>query len=95
MLTPYKLKGRLQHRDAVRLPLMTDFIVVRQPSSPYVWNRYQVLLLPANPPAKMSGFDIGFMVSAHQQDVARFPTNSIRDNLPFSNCLHDFGLNFL
>ena len=30
MLTPYKLKGRLQHRDAVRLPLMTDFIVVRQ-----------------------------------------------------------------
>ena len=34
MLTPYKLKGRLQHRDAVRLPLMTDFIVVRQLTAP-------------------------------------------------------------
>lgn len=57
MLTPYKLKGRLQHRDAVRLPLMTDFIVVRQHSSPYVWNHYQVLSLPANPPACITALD--------------------------------------
>ena len=64
MLTPYKLKGRLQHRDAVRLPLMTDFIVVRQHSSPYVWNQYQVLSLPANTPAHTSGINIGFKVSA-------------------------------
>ena len=56
MLTPYKLKGRLQHRDAVRLPLMTDFIVVRQHSSPYVWNHNQVLSLPANPPVYTYAF---------------------------------------
>ena len=69
MLTPYKLKGRLQHRDAVRLPLMTDFIVVRQHSSPYVWNHNQVLSLPANPP----------VCQPHQQDVACFPIYSIFD----------------
>lgn len=64
MLTLYKLKGRLQHRDAVRLPLMTDFIVVRQHSSPYVWNHNQVLSLPANPPVYTPGSSIGFKVSA-------------------------------
>ena len=48
MLPPYKLKGRLQHRDAVRIPLMTDFIVVRQPTGPYALHRFRVLSLPAN-----------------------------------------------
>ena len=42
MLTPYKLKGRLQHRDAVRLPLMTDFIVACQPSGLYTRILYRI-----------------------------------------------------
>lgn len=79
MLTPYKLKGRLQHRDAVRLPLMTDFIVVRQHSSPYVWNHNQVLSLPANPPVYTPGFSIDLRCQPHQQDVACFPIYSIFD----------------
>ena len=64
MLTPYKLKGRLQHRDAVRLPLMTDFIVFSQHSITYVLNDNQVLSFPANPKVYTPGFSILFNVSA-------------------------------
>ena len=79
MLTPYKLKGRLQHRDAVRLPLMTDFIVVRQPQAPMScisFEFYRCLpTLRSIHPDSLSDL----RCQPHQQDVACFPIYSIFD----------------
>ena len=44
------LKGRFLCRSRWHLPFMTDFSVVRQHSSSYVWLCFQVFLLPANSP---------------------------------------------
>lgn len=67
-----KNKGSLQHRSATRLPFVTDFSVVRQRSGPYALLYYQVFLLPANGRALMSRIDLGFYVSAHEQNDVRF-----------------------
>lgn len=86
----YKIKKETTTPQCCAPPLMTDFIVVHQHSSPNVWNHYQVLSLPANPPVYTSRFAIGFKVSPHQQDVVRFPTYSILNNCFLSTGFEKF-----
>ena len=71
---------------------MTDFIAIRQHSSPYVRNRYQVLSLPANPPAYTSGINVGFKVSATPAGYRLFPIHTIRDKADFSKRFSRFLL---